>query len=182
MASKCQAILILCVVLYCFYLSGALLCYQCLGTEENSQCEMNYTKLINSSTNYTHYKDYFQNCSESKFTWDRCMIETSISNGKITLFHRGCHDGKTFTPTFNDTRFFNLSPNNLTTCAQLSTVVCYSFCDKDFCNGPVPPLIKVCNVSALGYGEECAGHHISASFITSMFAATTVTFICYIWT
>ncbi|KAH9495886.1 hypothetical protein Btru_015346 [Bulinus truncatus] len=144
-----------------FY-AGALLCYQCSGTKDGSDCETNYKGLVNTSANYTHNKVYLQNCSDSNPGWDRCMIETAYTNGQTVVFHRGCHDGHNFTPLFNNTRFYNLKPNNLTTCAQLTTwFVCYSFCQTDFCNGPIKPEVKPpCNETELDYDETCAGHRV----------------------
>ena len=65
--------------------------------------------------------------------------------GVQTFFHRGCHDGVTFSKLHEHPRFKGLPPNNQTTCARITTSresVCFTFCDKDFCNGPQPPEVK----------------------------------------
>ncbi|XP_059138753.1 uncharacterized protein LOC131927105 [Physella acuta] len=139
----------------------ALLCYQCASTSPDGPCVTDISGLVNTSLGIS--SKYYQNCSASKPTWDRCMIETAATSGIYTLYHRGCHDGVNFTSGFDSPRFHGLDPNNLTTCEFINLIgklVCYTFCQKDFCNGPQPPEVpyqQVCNesMSDYDYGEPC---------------------------
>ena len=60
-------------------------------------------------------------------------------SGVYTHYHRGCHDGKTFSQQFNSTRFRNISPTNETVCGRVVVLACYTFCTTDLCNGPQVP-------------------------------------------
>ncbi|KAH9495345.1 hypothetical protein Btru_017499 [Bulinus truncatus] len=132
-----------------------LLCYQCADVSGNKtsslQCQHDIAGLYHTAQNPTdNNTEYYQDCSDTNIKFDRCMIETVVDfvTGEQRLFHRGCHDGKTF-EAYEHPRFQNLEPNIKTTCATLpGFLVCYQFCDVDFCNGP-------CDYAALQENGTC---------------------------
>ncbi|XP_005110495.1 uncharacterized protein LOC101848001 [Aplysia californica] len=118
--------------------SSSLKCFQCATTIEDDSCVTDYWGFVNDSKGITD--TYIKDCQATNPEWDRCMIETLEQDGRITHFHRGCHDGKFFSTQFDSDRFKNLSAVNETTCARVVTLACYTFCQTDLCNGPqVPP-------------------------------------------
>ncbi|XP_059138755.1 uncharacterized protein LOC131927107 [Physella acuta] len=178
---KQKTMMCLIAMMCLIHLAEALLCYQCPATSSNEPCVTDISGMVNTSLGIS--RKYFQNCSESKPTWDRCMIETAQVNRAYVLYHRGCHDGVNFTSGFDTPRFRGLNPNNLTTCEFISPmIVCYTFCQKDFCNGPQPPEIppkQVCNESMFDYdyGEPCgvAGMFLKTElFFLEFFGVVTV--------
>ncbi|CAL1531029.1 unnamed protein product [Lymnaea stagnalis] len=147
--------LVLVLVLFCSagHVSDSIMCFQCASTGPEDKCIWDTEGLINSSLGISH--GYDKDCNDAYEAWDRCMIESVEYQEKVTVFHRGCHDGKNFPLHFNNSRFINVAPDNATTCAYVTAVkklVCYTFCMTDFCNGPQPEVKKPCrNVTEYYY-------------------------------
>ncbi|CAL1531028.1 unnamed protein product [Lymnaea stagnalis] len=158
---------------------GCLMCYQCGSTTDASDCFTDVGGLVNASKGLRSNYHYAKNCTASKPEWDRCMIEEAkAANDKVSLFHRGCHDGKTFLA--DDPRFVHLKPNNASTCAiinELDMVICYSFCMTDFCNGPQPEDKVPCNET--GYGETCGAPGTPRDCLLYAFMMIIATHIVY---
>ncbi|KAK0065366.1 hypothetical protein Bpfe_005392 [Biomphalaria pfeifferi] len=137
----------------------SLKCFQCAETTDTGHCALDVAGLLNASLGLPTWYHYAKDCTASKTDWTLCMIQTTETNGKKQLFHRGCHDGHTFDIGLDSPRFHNISANNDSTCAYVkdtNLLVCYSFCDEDFCNGPQPEPQKVCNftISSDGFYEN----------------------------
>ncbi|XP_059138754.1 uncharacterized protein LOC131927106 [Physella acuta] len=117
------------------------MCYQCATSSSSNDCITDWGGLVNTSRGLA--KHYAKNCTDTRKTFDRCVIESAEVGGKFILYNRDCHDGLNFTKIFEDPKFVNLPPNNESTCGQVNNyLVCYRFCKTDFCNGPqAPPLI-----------------------------------------
>lgn len=144
------------LLLFSVKFSASLMCYQCASTTDTSDCYNDYEGFLNASQGIKTNYPYAKNCTSSKPTWDRCMIESAKTDGKVTLYHRGCTDGKNFPDKLDDPRFLHLKPNNVTTCGlnnEVGMFVCYTFCVTDFCNGPQFEAKPPCN--ATEYGETC---------------------------
>ncbi|XP_059164335.1 uncharacterized protein LOC131947202 [Physella acuta] len=144
---KVNCVLPILIVILFPIVSECLLCYQCGDTSEHQNCLHDWQGLINTSLgNSTLYK---KDCTAMNKNWTMCMIESAETEGKYTLFHRGCTDGESFPEKFNSSRFTNIAANNASTCAYLpglTRLVCYRYCQTDYCNGPQPPS---CNGSSL---------------------------------
>ncbi|GFO42480.1 hypothetical protein PoB_006898500 [Plakobranchus ocellatus] len=118
-----------------------LQCFQCGTTSEFDECKDDWSGLVNTSIGITD--KYAKDCTAANVNWTRCMILESEGSGRQTLFHRGCHDGVTFSKLYSHHRFENIPPNNESTCATIVETrefVCFRFCDTDYCNGPQPPI------------------------------------------
>lgn len=125
------------LIMICIQGCSSIKCYQCATTNQNEQCVNDYWGFINDSMGLTD--TYIKDCTAMNPNWTRCMIETLEKDGRMQHFHRGCHDGRTFSTQFSSPRFMNIRPTNETTCAHVIVLACYTFCDTDLCNGPQPP-------------------------------------------
>ncbi|GFR65717.1 hypothetical protein ElyMa_003665600 [Elysia marginata] len=129
------------LVLFLVTYVESLSCYQCATTAKHHECKDDYGGFVNTSMGLTH--KYDKNCTAANVNWTRCMILTAQGQAGVeTVFHRGCHDGETFSILHDSPKFRGLPPNNQTTCGRIASsreLVCFTFCATDFCNGPQPP-------------------------------------------